>query len=472
MDAPICQGCVEREARIADLERRVAEQDLRIRQLEDLVRKLLGQLPPAPEATARVMEDLPKPEAKKPSGRKAGGQPNHPPHLKKLLPLERVTNIVMHVPKYCECCQASLPAKAAADDPEPSRHQIAELPTLRAEITEHQGHYRTCPRCHHVTQAAIPAEVRAESVGAKLTGMMSYLVGVHHVSKRGVEEIVEEVFEVPISLGKVAALEQEMSEALQPAHKEAVAEVRAAASKYVDETGWKKAGRKRWLWAAATKLVVVFLIHARRNLIALKTLLGETIVGFIHSDRWKTYNDIPTSQRQLCWAHLKRNFEKWLKRGEKGKAVAEAFLAIHHEVFKVWHLFRGGSCDREELVKHMVPLVLSLRQLLVMMITSGEEKLARLGRNLLKLEPALWTFVVEEGVEPTNNHGERVQRLAVLWRKCCFGCHSESGCRFVERLLTVVQTLRLQKRSVLDFLTKAIQAHRTGGSSPKLVANG
>jgi transposase len=472
MDAPICQGCVEREARIADLERRLAAQDLRIRQLEELVRKLLGQLPPPPATTARPMADLPKPDAKKPSGKKAGGQPGHSPHLKKLLPLERVTTVVTHVPTHCECCQARLPDETTVNDPAPSRHQIAELPTLRADITEHQGHSRTCSQCQHITQATIPAEVRAESIGPKLAAMMSYLVGVHHVSKRGVEEIVEEIFEVPISLGKVANLEQEMSEALKPAYDEAVVEVRAASSKHLDETGWKKAGRKRWLWVAATTRIVVFLIHARRNLVALKTLLGEKILGFIHSDRWKVYNEIPIGQRQLCWAHLKRNFEKWLKRGEEGKVVAEAFLAIHQEVFTIWHLFRGGGFDREELAKRMTPLMLSLRELLVVVRASGEEKLARLCGCLLDLEPALWRFVIEEGLEPTNNHGERVQRLAVLWRKCCFGCHSESGCRFVERLLTVVQTLRLQKRSVLEFLTKAIHARRMGGCSPKLVVEG
>ncbi len=465
----ICQGCVEREARIADLERRVAELELRNRQLEELLRQVLGHLPPPPTPVARPKADLPKPEPKKPSGRKPGGQPKHPPHLKKLLPLERVTKIVSYVPTHCECCQTKLAEDRGWHDPEPSRHQVAELPVLRAEITEHQGHSRTCPHCQHVTQATIPAQVRAESVAPKLAAMMSYLVGVHHVSKRGVEEIVEEVFEVPISLGKVAALEQEMSVALKPAYQEAVAEVRAAASKHVDETGWKKAGRKRWLWTAATTMVVVFLIHARRNLVALQTLLGETILGFIHSDRWKVYNEIPVKQRQLCWAHLRRNFENWLEKGELAKAAAETFQSIHNEVFTIWHLFRGGGCDREEMAKKMLPLALALQEMLVTLSQSGESKLARFCSRLLELQPALWTFVTEEGVEPTNNHGERVQRLAVLWRKCCFGCHSETGCRFVERLLTVVQTLRLQKRSVLEFLTTALQAHRAGNSSPSLL---
>ena len=465
MEAPICQGCVERDARIADLERRVA-------QLEAQVRQQMGQVPPPLSGTTRGKADLPKPEAKKPSGKKAGGQPGHPPHLKKLLPIERVTQVVPYVPTHCECCQAKLSVEAGPRDPEPTRHQVAELPVIRAEVVEHQGHYRVCPQCQHVTHAPIPAAVRAESVGPQLSATMSYMVGVHHVGKRGVEEIVEDVFEVPISLGKVSALEQETSTALKPAYDEAVAHVRAAPSKYVDETGWKKAGMKRWLWAAATSTVAVFLIHARRNLLALQTLLGVTILGFVHSDRWKVYNHIPLRQRQLCWAHLRRNFEKWLERGKVGKAVAETFLSIHDEVFQAWHLFRGGGCDRDTLAKKIMPLALALRQTLTLGSTSKELKLARLCDRLLELEPALWTFVMEEGVEPTNNQGERVQRLAVIWRKCCFGCHSEAGCRFAERLLTVVQTLRLQKRSVLKFLTEAISAHRTHRPSPKLLPAG
>jgi transposase len=128
---------------------------------------------------------------------------------------------VPYVPTYCECCQAKLSAEAGPQDPEPTRHQMAELPVIRAEVTEHQGDYRTCPKCLHITHAPIPAEVRGESVGPKLSATMSNMVGVNRVSKRSVEEFVEEIFEVPISLGKVSALEQETSEALKPAGRSA-----------------------------------------------------------------------------------------------------------------------------------------------------------------------------------------------------------------------------------------------------------
>ena len=96
-------------------------------------------------------------------------------------------------------------------------------------------------------------------------------------------------------------------------------------------------------------------------------------------------------------------------------------------------------------------------------------KAATFCANFLALYPALWLFAAIEGVEPTNNHAERILRLGVLWRKNAFGCHSAAGCRFVERMLTVVQTLRLQKRPVLDYLYRAIVAHRSGLPAPQLL---
>src|SRR5581483_10801113 len=93
----------------------------------------------------------------------------------------------------------------------------------------------------------------------------------------------------------------------------------------------------------------------------------------------------------------------------------------------------------------------------------ADAKAARFCVNLQDIEVGLWQFVAEEGIEPTNNHAERLLRRGVLWRKNAFGCHSEGGCRFVERLLTVVQTRRLQGQGVLSYLHAALVAHRSGG---------
>lgn len=425
--------------------------------------------PPAPPRGAAA---LPKGPAKQPTGNKPGGQPGHPPHLRALLPPERVQHTVTYVPETCAHCHEPLPKEAGPGDPPPVRHQVAELPRLAAEVTEYQGHARTCPACGEVTRAPIPEALRAHSVGPGLAAALAYFVGCHGVSKRGVEEISEALFQVPIATGTVANLEQETSAALAPAHQEAVAAVRQAPVKYVDETGWKQAGRKRWLWVAATATVVAFLIDVRRNIDALRRLLGATLRGILCSDRWRAYDYVELLQRQVCWAHLKRNWEKMLERGGKAKVIAEGCLSVQRRVFELWHLFRGGGCSRAQLDDRMAPLLLELLGALQAGLRCRDRKTKRFCDRLLGVYPALWTFVVVDGVEPTNNHVERVQRRAVLWRRRSFGCHSAAGCRFVERILTVVQTLRLQRRSVLQFLRDAIGAHRSGLQGPALVIDG
>jgi len=466
MDVPACPGCLERDARIAELERRVAELEGHVRDLTARlgINSSNSSVPPSANPL-----DAPKPVVKKPTGRKPGGQPGHPPHLKQLLPPERVKEVIPFIPTHCHKCRAALPAEPGPHDPAPTRFQIAELPPIQAEITEYQGHARTCPCCGEVTQAAIPADLRAHGCGPRLTATLAYLTGRHHLPKRAAEEISEDVFAVPISLGTISALEQEVSTALAPAHAEALTVVQEAAVKNVDETSWKEGGRKRWLWVAATTTVAVFVIHGTRGLQGLVTLLGDTIQGILCSDRWSVYGCWPVLQRQVCWAHLKRDFQKCLDRGGPGAFVGEDGLRIVRRIFKAWHLFRGGGLSRAQLQKRLKPIARHLRQVLDAGRACADSKTANFCSNLLNLEPALWRFVDTEGVEPTNNHAERILRRGVLWRKISFGCHSAAGCRFVERMLTVTQTLRLQNRNILHFLIKAVHNHRANLPIPSLL---
>ena len=298
-----------------------------------------------------------------------------------------------------------------------------------------------------------------------------YLSGSPHVSKRGLEEIADTLFQAPIALGTVSNLEREMSAALQPAHAQAQQAVRDAPVKNVDETGWKEAGKKRWLWLATTVSVACYLIHTGRGATGFLALLGGKIKGIFISDRWRVYDRIRLSCRQICWAHLKRDFQKLVDLGGAGKKYGTAGLATAAILFHEWALYRGGG-SRRALQFELEPVRDNLREWLEVGTRCSSHKAATLCANLLKLEPALWTFLYKKDVEPTNNHGERLTRSGVLWRKIAFGCHSERGCRFVERILTVVQTLRLQHRPVLDFLYRSLLAHRNGGTPPKLVNRG
>jgi transposase len=187
------------------------------------------------------------------------------------------------------------------------------------------------------------------------------------------------------------------------------------------------------------------------------------------------------ARRQLCWAHLKRDFQKWVDWGGEAAGIGEAGLEAVKKLFDLWRDFREGVPDRPGLQAALGPVGIELYGALEAGRSCPVTKAARFCRNLLAVYPALWTFARVEGVEPltcqvkgrpTNNRAERTLRPAVLWRKISFGNHSEAGCRFAERILTTVQTLRLQKRHVPAYLREALIAHRTGLLAPALVPVG
>jgi transposase len=462
MGSPECSGCRARDLRIAELEQRVAALEARLGNNSSN-----SSLPPSANPL-----DAPKPMRKKKSKRRPGGPPGHPPRLKQLLPPQRVNHFERLVPKQCEKCHADLCVEPAPDDPEPTRFQTIELPPIVAYVTEYQGHARTCSCCGWVTRAPIPADIRAHSVGPRLTATLSYLSGCHGLSKRGVEEIAETVLDAPLALGTVANLEQEISAALEPAHQEALAAVRSAAVKNADETSWKLGGALCWLWAAATTGVVAFVIHGKRSALGLTALLGVAIQGVLCSDRWGVYNRVPATRRQICWAHLKRDFQKIVDRDGPSAAVGRAGLTIVKKVFAAWHAFQAGQVTRKQLQAQLEPVEVRLNRILLEGALLGDDPtVATFCENVLALEPALWTFASQADVEPTNNFIERLLRRGVLWRKRSFGSRSAAGCRFVERILTVVQTRRLQGKNVLNYLHDALQAHRAGQACPQLLAH-
>jgi transposase len=215
-----------------------------------------------------------------------------------------------------------------------------------------------------------------------------------------------------------------------------------------------------------TPLVTVFLIHARRSTVAAKELL-RSFAGILISDRWSAYNFIDAARRQLCWAHLLRDFE-WI--AEFGaEALGKALVDETKRMFRWWHILREGGLTRSGFQKRMAPLMKRVEALLEEGAMCDHKKTAGKCRKILELRVALWTFVRIEGVEPTNNAAERALRPAVIWRKLSFGSASERGSRFAERIMTVATTCRQQGRSVLEYLVAACEAHARGGPAPSLL---
>ena len=451
-------GCAELRRQLGTALSRIATLET---QLKELLLKLQQNSSSSPTPPSANPLHAPKLPGKTPTGRKPGGQTGHRGRHRVRLPAERVNLIQTYRPSACTGCQLVLPVEPDPNDPEPAWHQVAELPPLAAIVTEHQAHARICPGCGQLNGATIPAEVRSHVIGPRLAAVMSYQSGRFRLGKRLVREFVEAVFDVPVSLGTVATLEQQTSVALAPAHDQARDAVGQAPVKNTDETGWKQAGARRWLWTAATATVAYFVIHAHRGAAGLQALLGEAITAILISDRWWGYDRLPLEQGQICWAHLKRDFRKCGDRGGEGQAIGDVGSAVVEDVFTLWWEYRDGLIDRPALQRQPGPAVAELLEALERGSGRADAKVRAFRDDVLKLYRALWLFAGVEGVEPTNNHAERMLRAGVPWRKNAFGCHGESGCRFAERILTVVRTLRLQKRSVLDFLEESIIAHRS-----------
>ncbi|MBE7533664.1 MAG: IS66 family transposase [Ardenticatenaceae bacterium] len=238
----------------------------------------------------------------------------------------------------------------------------------------------------------------------------------------------------------------------------------------IDETSWRQEDDSCWLWVGSTSAVAVFLLQATRSKQGVVALLGSDYGGIVTSDRHSAYNWLADERRQLCWSHLQRDFQALVDRGGESAVIGRLLLAQSRQMFTLWHRVRDGTLTHPAFQTAMQPIrheVESLLQVATILVPHQQTQATR--RNLLKHKTVLWTFVDHEGVEPTNNAAEQALRRGVLWRKRSFGTQSAAGSRFVERLLTVVISLRRQQRHVLDFLTEVCRAYGSGLPMPSLL---
>ncbi len=370
----------------------------------------------------------------------------------------------MLVPKRCEEC--ATPLKGL--DTDPIRHQVSELPEVKPDITEYRRHALDCGCCGHTTRAALPAGVPTRCFGPSVDATIAVLMGVYRLGKRPVVELMRDMYGLTMSLGSVIACQKSASESLAAPFDDAKAFAESATVKHADETGWRENRKRAWLWAVVTSSVTVFMIQARRNTAAAQALLGK-VRGILVTDRHGAYNFWTLAQRQVCWAHIKRDIVAMTDRGGDSAVVAAAMLLEVDRMFTWWHRVRERTLKRSSFQVYMRGLEKRFEALLERGTNSSHAKTAGTCTKILATAPALWTFVRIEGVEPTNNIAEQRVRHGVLMRKISYGTHSESGSRFIERILTAHATLRSQHRSVLVFVRDACRARLSGAAPPSLL---
>jgi transposase len=440
------------EARVSDLEQRLNRSSRN------------SSLPPSQDPPSAP------PRPKKPaSGREPGGQPGHEGTNRPLLPLVQVDEVIDHWPERCGSCARRFGEAERIDPASTQRHQLSELPAIAVTVTEHRLHRLRCPECAAETRAELPADVPRVAFGPRLQAAVATLAVRNRVSRRDTTELLRELFGVKLATGSVDAIVHRTGEALAEPHARLQEHVRSAPSVNIDETGWRTAGGRRTLWGALSERAALFRIAADRHEREAKALLGDDFAAIACSDRWWAYDYLDPKQRQLCWAHLVRDFTAHSEGLPAQKAFGEAGLAIAERLFTAWDDYRQEG-DRARLLERISPLKPELRTLLEQAARkSTKTKYHRLfANNLLKRWPALWTFTVVEGVEPTNNHAERGLRGAVIYRKLSLGSQSEHGERTIERLLSASVTCRLQGRSLFAYLADVLTANIRGDPTPAL----
>jgi transposase len=434
-----------------------------IDELKAQVKRLTPQNSSVPPSTQHPhARPTPKPKSK--SKRKRGGQKGHRRAVRELVPVERCAEVIPLRPDNCRRCGEGL----SGTDPEPIRHQVWELPEIEPIITEYQRHRITCGCCGAITCATLPVGVPTGQFGARLLAFAGLLMGHFRQSKRRAAMFLADLLNMPCCAATTVKMQNRVSAALKQPYEDLKALLASEKQLFMDESPTMQANQKAWLWAAVTSTYAVFAIFASRAATALPKLLGDSFSGIINCDRAKMY--WRAKRLQWCWAHLKRDFQALVDHHDhQVKRLGRDLSRQMNIMFILWHRYRDKEIPWKTFQKEMQPVRDEVNALLLRGEFSGNKRLIGMCRELYDHREWLWTFVDNEGIEPTNNTAERALRPAVIYRKLSFGTQSESGSRFIERMLTVSETCRLQNRSPFQWLVAAVTANLENRPAPALV---
>ncbi len=466
------QFIVDLAARVEALEERLSRLEAQARQDSRTTSRPPSLDPPKTRAQRRAQARAKAKELMRREGeqRKAGGQSGHQGAGRELRPEDQIDEIVDHYPEGCGGCGRAFTREERRPRRQFGRHQIAELPPISVRWTEHRTHQLRCPECRARTSARLPDGIGGCAFGPRLQAAVVTLTARYRVSRRGICELVRDLFGVALSTGSADAICQRASDALAGPHLQLQDQILDQSAVHVDETGWRTRGEGRALWTATTPDAAFFQIAEHCNREQFNALIGTTYPGIVISDRWNGYSHLHPDQRQVCWSHLQRDFRRHADGLGEQKTFGEKGVPLTKQVFVAWRSYQHEHHDRERLQAEITPIQTELRELL----ENASPKKSRnrwhrqFANNLLKVWPALWTFTRIDGIEPTNNPAERALRGPVIHRKLSLGTQSQTGERFAERALSAATTCRLQHRSLFTYLSELLAGHARGDPFPAL----
>jgi transposase len=396
------------------------------------------------------------------SKRQRGGQPGHDKHERALIATAECQEVVPCVPTECRRCHREL---HGVDD-DPLRHQVWELPEMKPFVTEYQQHRLTCS-CGCTTCGELPKGAPTGQAGPRLVAFAALLMAHFRQSKRRAAQFLSTILNQPASAGWMVLLQNRAAQAVLPAYNALAEQLPQEPMLNIDESPTKEGQAKAWVWTFVAATFTVFVCATSRAAGVAKKVLGADYDGIIHCDRARMYWCF--GRLQWCWAHLKRDFQAWIEDPCPAKQqLGRDLMKQTKKMFALWQKVRDGTLTREAFRRQMEPIRVRVETVLVRAYVDPLTE--NIVKELLEHIDNLWTFVDVEGVEPTNNAAEQALRHAVIWRKLSFGTQSASGSRFVERLLTVIETCRRQERNAFTWLTEAVRADFHGERATSLLS--
>lgn len=355
-------------------------------------------------------------------------------------------------PKNCSDCQSEVLISKV------SRHQVYEIPEFNFEVVEYKKYKGCCSGCSKKFEGQYPAGVTSHCLGRRAQSLIGLMTSKFRLSKRLVVDFFKETFGLPISLGTISNTEAIVSKSLSGFYSSIETELKSAPVVNMDETSHKIKHKNGWAWVMGNQNATLFALKNSRGRKIAKELIGNYTERVFVTDRYAAYSYLPDKNRQVCWAHLKRDFKKISERQGKVGRIGIQLLKAHKLIFELWkneplqrRLYHSKTKQWFRRAQRKILYALESGT------TCGHKQTMNTCENLLSIQQALWTFWYSDIVPATNNQAERQLRPLVISKKLTYGTQSERGCQFIERIFTTVMTCKQKNKPVLTFIKDSVE---------------
>ena len=346
--------------------------------------------------------------------------------------------------------------------------QQVDLPEVKPIVTQYNCKQHRCESCGTPSFARLPEGVPDSAFGIRLMALITALTGALHLSKRDAIWLVKNLYDIDISEGSIINVEERVASALKQVYERIHRHVtQSLLPKHFDETSWRDRGKTHYVWTASTLAATCLHIDRSRSREAFQGFIETLSQAPVVTDRYAVYNQLE-QPHQYCLAHLIRECRKYSERdgpdGKIGNALEKELIQVcrnHRE-------FREGLISKQARNGRFRHQKKRLENYLLDGFIEGSKEIASFCDRLLDSFSHLWVFSNFTDVEPTNNLAERDLRRIVLWRKKSYGTRSDRGQRYVERIGSVVQTLKKAGANILEFIQRAVSDFYQGKSDPMI----